>query len=421
LDTQFLLKDKRTYTILTISIFLIEFLYGVAGTVWSVLLPYLMSYYNKSVTDIGAATSLFGIGSIISVLLLMYVLDKFTKPRVLCLIVVFFLAATLLQGLAPAFMILPIAYFMFGSSAMAMDTVNAAIIVDIYGNKSKTYVNLLHGMFGLGSISGPLYAQFIIGNGLQWNMAYIFASFAIGLILLLLAIVVITNKGAINRLRIASSAKKTGKELTIKQFFARKEVVFSIIAIFFLMGAQNLANGWIVKYMKENLMASAMISTLTITFFFVGVTLSRFTAPLLYKKIDSLKLLLILLSVGSIIIFAAYMSDNVYLIAIGSLFGGYGLGTATPVVIANLCAVFPGQSGRAASFAFIGMGISAVVFSFLGAAIISTFGMKTAIVLAPVLMLTSAPFINNLIKLNRKREKEEMDFAITSELESVNN
>jgi len=407
MNSLLMLKDRKTYTKLTIAIFIIEFLYGVSGTVWSVILPYLMNYYNKTVTDIGTVTSLFGIGSVISVVLLMYILDKFTKPKVLCVIVTFFFISILLQGLAPAFLVLPIAYFTMGSAAMAMDTVNAAVIVDIYKDKSKTYVNLLHGMFGLGSITGPLYAQLIVGSNLQWNMAYAFASVMIAGAAAFLAVVVFMNKGAVNRLRESSVTEKTEGELKIKQFFARKEVIFSIIAIFLLMGAQNLANGWMVKYMRENLMASSTISTITITMFFIGLTLSRFLTPPMYKRTEPLKLLLILLSLGSVVTFAVYMSDNIYIMPVGSFFGGFGLGTATPVVITNLCLVFPGQSGRASSFAFIGIGISAVVFSFLGAAIINVFGMKTAIVMAPVLMFAAVPFIGLLSKLNGKRIKSE--------------
>lgn len=409
MDSQLILKDKKAYKRLTIGIFFIEFLYGISGTVWSVILPYLMNYYNKSVTDIGAVTSLFGIGSVIAVLILMYILDKFTKPRVLCIIALLFFASILLQGLAPAFLILPIAYFTMGGSVMAMDTVNAAVIVDMYGEKSKTYVNLLHGMFGLGSISGPLYAQFIIGSGFQWNITYLSTSIVIALAFVFITWTVLANKESINKLRKASTVEESHEALTIKQFFARKEVIFSIMAIFLVMGAQNLANGWMVKYMRENMMVSATISTVTITMFFLGLTLSRFLTPPLYKKIEPLKLLLILLAVGSVVSFAAYMSENPYFMAAGSLFGGFGLGTATPVLITNLCLVFPGQSGRASSFAFIGIGISAVAFSFLGAAIINAFGMKTAIVLAPVLMFMAVPFIGLLATLNNKRIKSEED------------
>lgn len=408
-------KDKRLYKILTAAIFTVEFIYAMAGTVWSVLLPYLMNYYNKSVTDIGAATSCYGMGSILAVLSLMYLLDRFKKPKVLSLILVVFFIGILIQGLAPEFYLMPVAYFIFGSAGLSIDTVNSAIIVDIYGEKSKTYINILQGMFGLGSILGPLYAQFIISSGLQWNMTYIFSAIAIAVIFVVYTILILTNKDAISRLHHSSIPEKTGSELTMKQFISRKEVLVTIGAIFLVMGTQNLTTGWLVKYMKEGLLAPEMISTLAITLYFIGVTSARFTTPLLYKKIEPLKLLVILMALGSITLFSVHMTNNPYIIPIGTFIGGLGLGTATPVIVANLCAVFPAQSGRASSFAFLGMGIAGVIFSFVGAAIISTFGLKAGVVLATILMMAAVPFILKLISFNKKAAKDNKELECACE------
>jgi len=407
LSTNLIGKDKGLYKILTIAIFTIEFIYAMAGTVWSVILPYLMIHYNKSVADIGAATSCYGLGSILAVLSLMYLLDRFKKPKVLCIILVVFFAGILLQGLAPEFYLLPVAYFIFGSAGMSMDTVNAAIIVDMYGEKSKTYVNILQGMFGLGSILGPLYAQFIIGSGLQWNMTYLFSSIAIAVLFVIYTILIFTHRDAIDKLHHSSIPEKTGRELTIRQFVSRKEVLVTIAAVFLIMGAQNLSTGWLVKYMKENLQASAFISTLSVTMYFIGVTSARFLTPLLYKKIEPLKLLILLMTGGSIVLFSVYMSNNAAIMPLGTFFGGLGLGTATPVIVANLCAVFPGQSGRASSFAFLGMGFSGVAFSFLGAAIITAFGLKAGVTMASVLMMASVPFLVKLHGFNAKSKTDE--------------
>jgi len=410
LDTELILKkDKKIYKLLTIGIFTIEFVYAMAGTVWSVILPYLMIHYNKSVTDIGAATSLYGVGSILSVLMLMYLLDRFKKPKVLSFILVVFFIGILLQGLASGFYVMPIAYFIFGSAGMAMDTVNSAIIVDIYGDKSKTYINILQGMFGLGSIMGPLYAQFIISSGLQWNMTYMFSSAAIAVLFVIYTVLIIINKDSISRLHHTSNPEKTGNELTIKQFIGRKEVLVTIGAVFLIMGAQNSSTGWLVKYMKENLQATAEISTLAVTLYFIGVTSTRFTTPILYKKIEPLKLLIILLGIGSATMFAVYMTDNPYLIPIGTFFGGFGIGTATPVIVSNLCSFFPGQSGRASSFAFLGMGFSGVTFSFFTAWVITSFGLKAGVVMASVLMMLSIPFLIKLLKQNREFHKNLQD------------
>lgn len=394
-------KEKKFYRILTFGIFTIEFVYAMAGTVWSVLLPYLMTYYNKNYTDIGAATAFYGVGSILSVLSLMYLLDRFKKPKVLAVILIVFFVGIFIQGLAPTFYLLPVAYLIAGSAGMAMDTVNSAIIVDIYGEKSKTYLNVLQGVFGAGSIIGPLYAQLIINSGMQWNSTYIITSMIIAVLFVVYSILLFTHKDAISRLHHTSAPKKTETELSIVQFVKRKEVIVTIAAMFFIMGAQNLTSGWLVKYVKDGMGAADYLGTFAVMSYFIGVTSTRFLTPLLYKKLEPLKILMILLACGSVVLFSVYLTNNPYILPLGTFLGGFGMGTATPSIVANLCAVFPGQSGRASSFAFLGLGFSGVVFSFLGAAIITAFGLKAGVMLATILMMCAIPLIFTLLRFKK--------------------
>ena len=405
-------KDKKIYKLLTLGTFLIEFVYGVYTTVWSVLLPYMMNYYHVSVAEIGASTSLFGVGGILGVLTLMYLLDRFSKPKALCIIVVVFVISMFMHSIAPEFIILPIAFCLAGASTMAIDTINAAIIVDIYGDESKTYVNILQGMFAIGCILGPVFAQFIIGIGLGWNVTYLCFVYAMMAALALYALVVFINKGTVKRLKKASHETKTGNELSIRQFIKRKEVILTVCAVFLASGSQGLSQGWMVKYLKEDLLTTAVISTIAATIFYVGLAISRFSSPVLYKKFEPLKLLAVLLGIGGLIVFGTYISENPYLIIIGSLFFGFAVGTAIPGLVANLCSFFPGQSGRASSFIFIGMGIAGVFFSFFTAAIITWFGLKTCIVLSSFFILGTVPFIVMLMRINNARGKVEIEGAL---------
>lgn len=406
-EEDFISKDKKTYTLLTISVFIIEFIYGTACTVWGVILPSLMSQYDKTVSDIGAAQSKFGIGAIIAVLILMYILDKFKKPRVLSLVLVIFFFGIFIQGLAPEFAILPIAYLLFGMAGMAIDTIHSAVIVDIYGKKSGLYINILHGMFGLGCILGPIYAQLLLSAGFGWNASYLYCSYAVAVMCVLFSVLVFKNKGAVNRLQ-AKTVKASGKQLTVKQFLARKEVIITIVAIFITKGSYITAASWFVKYMQQSLNAAAYLSTAALTLYYAGMAVSRFTAPLFYKKIAPLKMLVILLGLGGIVLIVSVLLNNAYVMLIGTFFAGYGFGTAVPVLVANLCSLFPGQSGRASSFVFIGMSISSTSFSIISASIIAALGLNAGVISAGLFLIIPIPFIVYLVILN-KRESNSID------------
>ena len=406
LEEDYKQKDKKTYMLLTIGIFIIEFLYGTACTVWGVILPSLMSQYNKTVADIGAAQSKFGIGAIIAVLILMYVLDKFKKPKVLSFILVIFFFGIFIQGLAPEFSVLPIAYLLFGMAGMAIDTIHSAVIVDIYGKRSGLYINILHGMFGLGCILGPIYAQVLLSAGLGWNTTYLYCSFAVAVMCVLFSFLVFKNKDVVNRLQ-ANSVKASGKQLTVKQFLSRKEVVITIVAIFIIKGSYITAASWFVKYMQQSLSAVAYLSTAALTLYYAGMAVSRFTAPLFYKKVEPLRMLIILLGLGGLILIASVLMNNAYVMLIGTFFAGYGFGTAVPVLVANLCSLFPGQSGRASSFVFIGMSISSTSFSLISAAIISAFGLNVGVISAGLFLIIPIPLIAVLVTLNKNKNKIE--------------
>lgn len=398
----FISKDKKTYTLLTISIFIIEFIYGTACTVWGVILPSLMTQYDKSVSDIGAAQSKFGIGAIIAVLILMYILDKFRKPRVLSLILVIFFFGIFIQGLAPEFAVLPIAYLLFGMAGMAIDTIHSAVIVDIYGKKSGLYINILHGMFGLGCILGPIYAQILLSAGLGWNASYLYCSYAIAVMCVVFSVLVFKNKGAVNRLQAKTIKKASGKQLTVKQFLSRKEVIITIVAIFIIKGSYITAASWFVKYMQQSLNAAAYLSTAALTLYYAGMAVSRFTAPLFYKKVAPLRMLVILLGLGGIVLIVSVLMNNAYIMLVGTFFAGYGFGTAVPVLVANLCSLFPGQSGRASSFVFIGMSISSTSFSIISASIIAALGLDVGVISAGLFLIIPIPFIVYLVILNKK-------------------
>jgi len=398
-------KDKKAYLLITIGVFAIEFLYGTVCTIWGVILPPLMKQYNITVTDIGAAGSRFGLGAIVAVLILMYILDRFKKPKVLCLIAAIFFVAIFMQGLAPAFYVLPIAYFLEGLAGMAIDTIHSAIIIDIYGEKSRFYINILHGMFGIGCILGPIYAQLLLSSGLKWNSAYFFISVAIAVVCLVYTILVFTHKGSIDRLKV-KNVKASEKQLSVKQFLSRKEVIITILAIFVIKGSYIMAGNWFVKYMQDSLSATAVLSTAALTLFYAGLTLSRFTAPLFYKKIEPLRTLIMLLGLGGIVLIICVLLNNAYAMLLGTLFAGYGFGTAVPVLVANLCSLFPGQSGRASSFVFIGMSISSISFSVISAAIIAAFGLSAGVIAAGLFLIIPIPFVIALVYLNNKNKRD---------------
>ncbi|GEM_PF-1211632 len=403
METEINAKTKKAFKLLTAGVFAIEYIYGLSVTVWGILIANLMLYYNKTYTDVGFATSFNGLGSILGVLLLMTFLDRFKKPKVLIAGTFLFLICVLGQGIAPAFAILPIIYFFKGIASLSLDTVNSSVIVDMYGSRSKVYVNILHGFYGAGSISGPIFATIIMSNGYQWNYTYLLISVIIVVVLIYYITVMIKFKPEINKISTPLKKIETADKLTVAQFLKRKEVYFSILSIFLCLGSMTMTTTWTLKYMTEVLGTTVFLGTIATTMFFIGLTASRFLTPLLYKKIQPLTVLFFASLIASASLAVAHFSGNAYLIPFGTFMVGAGAGLGTPIIVSNICSLFPGQSGRASSFAMFGMGLATFVFSYLGAYINTTFGIGTGVKTPIVLLLLVLPCIYVLIRSNKKR------------------
>ena len=411
-------KTKRAFKLLTAGVFALEYIYGLSVTVWGVLIASLMTYYDKTYTDVGFATSFNGLGSILGVLLLMTFLDRFKKPKVLIAACLLFLLCVMGQGIAPPFAILPFVYFLKGVAALSLDTVNSSVIVDMYKDRSKVYVNILHGFYGAGSISGPIFATLIMTNGYQWNHTYILISAIIILVIVYYVTVMIKYKSEITKVSAPVKKEDSGEKLSVREFLKRKEVYLSIFTIFLCSGAWNMTTSWTQKFMIEVLGSTVYLGTIAVTLFYIGLTTSRFLVPILYKKMKPLSVLFLMLIVSIVSLIIAHFSGNIYMIPFGTFMAGAGMGLATPIVVSNICSLFPGQSGRASSFAMFGMGFSTFVFSYLGAYINTVFGIQAG-VRSPIVFLSLAlPCIYFLIRSNKKTDAtanqcENIDTAVS--------
>lgn len=402
-------KTKRAFKMLTAGVFALEYIYGLSVTVWGVLIASLMTYYTKTYTDVGFATSFNGLGSILGVLLLMTFLDRFKKPKFLIAASILFLFCVAGQGIAPPFVVLPFVYFLKGVAAISLDTVNSSVIVDMYGQRAKVYVNILHGFYGAGSITGPIFATLIMTNGYQWNHTYILISAIIILVITYYVTVMVKYRPEINKISAPMKKADTGQKLTVKEFLQRKEVYLSIFTIFLCLGSMNMTTSWTQKFMVEILGATVYLGTIAVTCFYIGLTLSRFLTPLLYKKYQPLSVLMFMLIVAIISLSIAHFSGNMYLIPFGTFMAGAGIGLGTPIIVSNICSLFPGQSGRASSFAMLGMGLATFVFSYLGAYVNTTFGIQAGVRMPIILLSLALPCIYLLIRSNKKRAKADLD------------
>ena len=64
------------------------------------------------------------------------------------------------------------AFFVNGAAISLLNVVMSAYISDLSGDKRNSYLNIFHGVYGLGSLAGPILPTFILACGLNWKLSY---------------------------------------------------------------------------------------------------------------------------------------------------------------------------------------------------------------------------------------------------------
>jgi len=161
--------------------FFYYFAQSVARGVYGTLSPFLIEYYDKSLTESSLFNMAENIGFITIMLLVTLIADRIDKAWLMGGLGTIYTVILLLMGRGPSFTLFLVMLFITGMLGRYMDTTCTAYISDLYGERRNQYMSLLLIMFYIGSTLAPNLNTLVIEVwGKQWYLSYLISGLLMG-------------------------------------------------------------------------------------------------------------------------------------------------------------------------------------------------------------------------------------------------
>ncbi len=320
---------KQSYLRMAIAFFgfaLIGANSGAAG----VVLPGLSSYYQVDKSVVGLLFLASSTGYFLSAFSSSLLLEKLGPRRFLLMGTLTFLLGTLTIGLKPPFVAVLATRLFLGFGIAIIETGLNAYVVALPRNTSL--LNSLHAFYGAGALFGPVVAATILALNWGWNSVYLTWTLLSLPLLLGFAIVFSHQPPAASTRK--EEAATTGNILTAA---LRLPVVWwASLFLLLYVGIEVSLGNWSYSFLVEGRHQQVLLSSLTVSGYWLGLTLGRFTLSNIAERLGIGNVGLIYSCMAGIVIgvliiwlFPFEIAD-----AVGFCFIGYSLGPIYPTTVA---------------------------------------------------------------------------------------
>ena len=320
---------KQSYLRMGIAFFGFALIGANSGAI-GVILPSLSSYYQVDNSVVGFLFLTSATGYFLSAFSSGLLLERLGPRRFLVMGTLTFLLGTLTIGLKPPFVAVLATRLFLGFGIAIIETGLNAYVVALPRNTSL--LNSLHAFYGAGALIGPVVAAVILGMNWGWNSVYL-AWTVLSLPLLLGFAVVFSHQlpGTATR---KDEGAATGNVLLAA---LRVPVVWwGSLFLLLYVGIEVSLGNWSYSFLIEGRHQQAFLSSLTVSGYWLGLTLGRFTLSNLAERLGMSNVGLIYGCMAGIIIgvLIIWLLPFEVAAAIGFCFIGFSLGPIYPTTVA---------------------------------------------------------------------------------------
>jgi len=391
-------QHKKMYTF---GILFMMFVASVCSTTQGVMLTDFIEYYKLKSSGQGLISVFQSAGNILALLLIgiIIIMGRLKKSTLLMVTAVTVPLVFLLMGSKPPFYILLCGYAIYGIAFGFLDSVASSVMVDLYRDRSSKYMNLLHGIYGLGGLAGPLLIQKLSGFEFTWNeILMICAAIAVGasIVYAIGAVPVIRCKD--REIEVASPIHLSD----VKNFFREKRKRILLICAF-LYGAHQIGiTVWMTRYISEYL-GTPKWGPGALSAFWVGVASSRLIITRF--SINRTKVIFLGHLLDGIIIAVGVLVGNGFFMLVCCGIAGFVEGTILPLTLDMACCWELKNTSLGSSMVLFALYIGFIIAPPLIGFLIDIYGVKVGMILPAIFSLTAAFFAFFLIKLDNDGKK----------------
>jgi fucose permease len=299
---------------------------GAAG----VVLPGLSRYYQVDKSVVGLLFLASSTGYFLSAFSSSLLLEKLGPRKFLLMGTLTFLLGTLTIGLKPPFVAVLTTRLFLGFGIAIIETGLNAYVVAL--PRSTSLLNSLHAFYGAGALLGPVIAATILTLNCGWNSVYLIWTLLSFPLLLGFAIVFS------HQLPAASTRKEeeatTGNVLTAA--LRLPMVWWASLFLLLYVGIEVSLGTWGYSFLVEGRHQQAWLSSLTVSGYWLGLTLGRFTLSNFAERLGIGNVGLIYSCMAGIVIgvLIIWLFPFEVAASVGFCFIGYSLGPIYPTMVA---------------------------------------------------------------------------------------
>jgi MFS family permease len=384
--------------LLTLTSYLGYFFIGLISIVLSPSLPYIIKDFNISLAIAGAAFTAGAAGSFFGVFaggVLSDVLGR--KPLIILGCIVQGAAMAAIASTHSWFTVL-LFFVVNGIAGGALSTSLNALVAEINVERRGAAMNTLHGVYGVGSLIGPV----IVGLVLTWQFGWRFVFYGAAALWILFLLLILALP-----FPSAGAGVKTSKQdkIPVRSFLFHPVFILLFFVSFIYNGAATSLVGWINTYMDE-MQFSAFFGSSMLTVFYIGLTFGRFLCGIFSDRSGFSRIILIC-SFGSLLFYPmAIYTQHPILIVIGVFLSGFFFSGLHPTGLAYANRLFPTAAGTITGTLSTAMSLGAMAIPWLTGLIADKSGFQTGLGLGFALLFVLAAISIRLLYVEKKADKE---------------
>lgn len=369
---------------------------GAAATVNGVALPFLIQRFSLPLSTAG---SLFLINS------LGYLLSSVFYPRVANIVGNRFLivsgclltAITLFcLPLMPLWAAVTAVAFLSGSAYSIIDVGLNAVVSGIPGERGAAALNWLHFSFGVGALVSP----FLLAQITDWFGSWQWAYWACALPFVPLAGALWRNPLLRSESTDAAPSPSGGR--TSVSIYREGTFWLLMVLMGVYCGVENSLMGWITTYLASEFALPVNISSLGVSFMWLGLAIGRGLAGKFSRFFAPRETVLILFPTTGVVLFLIARVSSPWLGVVGFFFAGLGLSAIFPMLMLSGTQTYFHARVQVSGGLVTAAGVGALVFPWLLGYVGEYASLRWGILLLSVMSLGAGAAVTKLPKAKPK-------------------
>ncbi len=369
-------------------------LFGIVLISLGSILPSIIVKFNMDEISTGSLASLLPFGILAGSVIFGPIVDRYGYKNLLIICALFVLLG--LEGIAFAgsFLILQISVFLIGFGGGVINGGTNALVADISAEGKGASLSLLGVFFGIGALGMPA----ILGLLSQsFNQENIIAG--VGLFVLLPIFFFLFVKFPVPKQPQGFPIKKSFS------LFKESSLILLGFVLFFESGLEGAVNNWTTTYLQKDINVEPEKALYALSYFVIGMAVTRLILGGLLKKISSYVVLFICIAFALAGLIVISFSQTYGLIVFGLVLLGIGFAAGFPVILGYVGDIYSQFSGTAFSIVLVIALTGNMFINYLIGIVAHNYGIKnftTVLIVALLLMALLLTFTLKKISTQTK-------------------